>query len=303
MRVGLDIGGTKTDAVVIDAEGRLLHRVRMLTGLGPDQVVATAMLAVEELSALADVPVNGFASIGIGIPGMVDATSGRVAHAVNLEIEDLDLGGILAYRLGLAVSVENDVKAAALGAAHLLGATGSLAYLNLGTGVAAGIVVDGRLWRGSTGIAGEVGHISVDPDGPRCACGQYGCVEVLASGGSLSKEWGGSHEYPVLDLFDAADRGDERAIGLRRRLGHGAAAALRILALTVDVDQVVIGGGLSSLGERLQIVVRDALVESALDSPFLASLHLEDRVELVPSGSPVAAIGAALVGVGELSHG
>ena len=93
MRVGLDIGGTKTDAVVIDAEGRLLHRVRMLTGLGPDQVVATAMLAVEELSALADVPVNGFASIGIGIPGMVDATSGRVAHAVNLEIEDLDLGG------------------------------------------------------------------------------------------------------------------------------------------------------------------------------------------------------------------
>ncbi|MFZ4894732.1 ROK family protein [Plantibacter sp. Mn2098] len=303
MRVGLDIGGTKTDAVVIDAEGRIVHRVRQTTGMGPEAVVATALDAIGRLADLAGMPRDGFESVGIGIPGMVANGTGRVAHAVNLDVDDLDLGGILAERVGVVVRVENDVKAAALGASHLLGATGSLAYLNLGTGLAAGVVVGGRLWRGSAGIAGEIGHISVDPEGARCACGQRGCVETLASGGALAREWGGSHEYPVLELFDAADRGDERAIALRTRLGHGTAAALRILALTVDVDQVVIGGGLSGLGERLHTVIRDALVEAAADSPFLASLHLEDRVELVPPGSPVAAIGAALVGIGELSYG
>lgn len=303
MRIGLDIGGTKTDAVVVTDDGALLHRLRLATGQGPEEVVSTAVEAVGRLSAAVDVPIGSFASVGVGIPGLIVPGTGRVAHAVNLSIEELELGAILEQRLGVPVAVENDVKAAALGAWQLLDGSGTMAYLNLGTGVAAGIVADGRLWRGSSGIAGEVGHISVDPLGDRCSCGQRGCIETMAAGGAVGAAWGGTAALPVLELFDRADAGDPRALALRARLGHGAAAAVRILTLTVDADEIVLGGGLTALGERLLAVISGALVASAEGSRFVASLQLERRVRLVPTGSPVAAVGAALVGRGESSHG
>ncbi|MGK9146288.1 ROK family protein [Plantibacter flavus] len=303
MRVGLDIGGTKTDAVAVTDDGALLHRLRLVTGSGPEAVVDTAVEAVRRLSTALAVPITSFASVGVGIPGLIVPGTGRVAHAVNLDVEELELGSILESRLGVPVTVENDVKAAALGAWQLLDGSGTMAYLNLGTGVAAGIVRDGVLWRGSSGIAGEVGHLSVDPLGDRCSCGQRGCVETMAAGGAVGTAWGGTAALPVLELFDHADAGDARAIALRKRLGHGAAAAIRILTLTVDADDIVLGGGLTALGERLLVVIREALAESATGSRFVASLQLEQRVRLVPSGSPVAAVGAALVGRGESSHG
>lgn len=303
MRIGLDIGGTKTDAVVVTQDGALLHRLRLVTGRGPDAVVETAVDAVRRLAQAVGRPVDAFASVGVGIPGLIVPGTGRVTHAVNLDVQDLELGAILAQRLAVPVGVENDVKAAALGAWQLLDGSGTMAYLNLGTGVAAGIVSDGRLWQGSSGVAGEVGHLSVDPLGDRCGCGQRGCVETMAAGGAVSAAWGGDAALPVLDLFDHADAGDPRALALRARLGHGAAAAVRILTLTVDADDIVLGGGLTALGERLLSVIRDALTESAAGSRFVESLQLEQRVRLVPAGSPVAAVGAALVGRGEPSHG
>jgi predicted NBD/HSP70 family sugar kinase len=167
VRLGIDIGGTKTDAVAIDDEGGLAHRIRLTTGFGSVAVVETALTAVARISELTGLAAAGFDSIGIGIPGMVDRASGHVAHAVNLGLDRLELGGELAGRLGVGVRIENDVNAAALGAYHLMGLEGTMAYLNLGTGLAAGIVVDGKLWRGARGIAGEIGHIPVDPQGPR----------------------------------------------------------------------------------------------------------------------------------------
>src|SRR6185312_5125928 len=162
--VGLDIGGTKVHAVAVDANGAIVHELRLPTGLGADAVLGTAITAVCELARLAGVTPEEFRSIGVGIPGSVDAEAGRVAHAVNLALEGLDLGPLLAERFGVPVRVENDVNAAALGAWSLLDTAGeavgarSMAYLNLGTGLAAGVVIDGALWRGSRGTAGEVGH-------------------------------------------------------------------------------------------------------------------------------------------------
>jgi predicted NBD/HSP70 family sugar kinase len=296
VRLGIDIGGTKTDAVAIDDDGGLAHSIRLATGFGSVAVVETAVTAVARIAELTGLAAAGFDSIGIGIPGMVDRASGHVAHAVNLGLERLELGGELAGRLGVGVRIENDVNAAALGAYHLMGLDGTMAYLNLGTGLAAGIVVDGKLWRGARGIAGEIGHIPIDPRGALCACGQRGCLETVASGSGVARQWPTDDPLPVRALFAAAADGDEDARRIKARLVEGIAAAVRVLVLTVDVETVVVGGGLSHLGDRLLRDVHEVLDEWAQASPFLASLSLPARVRLVPEGSPAAAIGAALVG-------
>jgi glucokinase len=301
MRLGIDIGGTKTAAVAIGADGELSDQVRMPTGFGADAVVATALRTVERMTELAGVEASAFTSIGIGIPGTVDSDTGRVAHAVNLGLEGLDLGARLSDRLGVDVRIENDVKAAALGAHHLLGVADgirahSMAYLNLGTGLAAGIVLGGRLLRGGHGVAGEIGHLPVDPAGVLCGCGQRGCLETVASGSAISRMWPTDDPLPARALFAAAHAGDERAVDVRERFLAGVAAAVRLLVLTTDVDDVVIGGGLSALGDPLVAGTRRILNGWAADSAFLASLELAARVRVIPLGFPAAAVGAALVG-------
>lgn len=301
MRVGLDVGGTKTDAVAVSSSGEIVGRVRLATGWGPDAVVATVLAAVAALSRDAGIAPDAIASIGVGIPGQVEPGSSRVLHAVNLGVEELDLAAAVEPQLGVPVRVENDVKAAALGADALRAASrdgdqGSMAFLNVGTGIAAGIVTGGRLWRGARGTAGEVGHISIDPSGPPCRCGQRGCIEAFSGGAAIAERWGRPGSLPVRDVFDAADAGDSAAIALRAGLAHGIAAAVRVLVLTADVDAVVLGGGLTALGDRLSADVRRELRDGAAASPFMRSLRLEERVELLPAGSPAAAFGAALVG-------
>jgi len=186
------------------------------------------------------------------------------------------------------------VRCAAVGARALLPALGSLAYLNLGTGIAAGIVDAAGPRRGARGAAGEIGHVSIDPAGPSCRCGQRGCIEALAGGGAVAQRWGRPADLPVRDVFDAADGGDVRAVALRADLVRGVAGAVQLLVLTTDVDAVVLGGGVAGLGDRLLAPVRTALAASAAASPFLRSLRLADRAVLVPAGAAVGALGAAL---------
>jgi len=309
MRLGFDVGGTKTDAVVVaSADGRtdgddsrILARVRRTTGWGADAVITTILAAVDELADAVGVPAVAFTSIGVGMPGQVAPGSALVTHAVNLGIDELDLGLALGPRLGIPVRAENDVKAAAVGASALRGAdpSQSMAYLNLGTGIAAGFVRGGRLWRGAHGSAGEVGHISVDPAGPLCRCGQRGCIEAFSGGAAVAERWGrsgGAGALPVRDVFDAADAGDVEAIALRHGLSYGIASAIRVIVLAGDVDTVILGGGITGLGERMLRPVVTELEESAAASPFLRSLRLSERVDLLPPGSPAAALGAAIVG-------
>jgi glucokinase len=296
MRLGVDIGGTKTDAVAVDGDGVTTQRIRLVTGFGSLAVVETATAAISRIAELSGLEPSAFESIGVGIPGMVDSASGHVRHAVNLGLDGLNLGDAIAERLGVRVRIENDVSAAALGAFHGLGLTSSMAYLNVGTGLAAGLVINGELWRGPRGAAGEIGHIPVDPNGALCGCGQRGCLETVASGSGVARVWASDDQYPVRALFDAAEAGDAQAVEIRAKLGGGVAAAIRVLVLTADVETVVIGGGLSHLGERLLDDVLGTLASWSATSPFVASLELASRVQLVPNDFPAAAVGAALVG-------
>ena len=299
MRLGFDVGGTKTDAVVVaPAAGgeEIVARLRRPTGWGPDAVVSTVLSLTDELAATVGIAASDFTSIGIGMPGQVAPGSSTVTHAVNLGVEELDLGFVVGARLGVPVRAENDVKAAAVGAYALHGDDGTVAYLNLGTGIAAGFVRAGRLWRGAHGTAGEVGHISVDPNGPVCRCGQRGCIEAFSGGGAIAQRWGRPGALPVRDVFDAADAGDALAVALRDGLAYGVAAAVRVIVLAGDVDSVLLGGGVAALGDRMLGPVVTELEASAAASPFLRSLRLPERVDLLPPGSPAAALGAAIVG-------
>ncbi|WP_257430640.1 ROK family protein [Nocardioides carbamazepini] len=293
MLVGLDIGATKILGVVTSAEGEVLASVRVPSPAGGDQVVTAAADVVERLRASAR---SGVGVVGVGIPGLVDTSRGTVRHAVNLGVAD---GYPFSERLGAAtgarIVLDNDANAAALGAAALLGER-DLGYLSLGTGLAAALVLDGRLRRGSGNAAGEIGHIPVDPAGPRCECGQVGCLETVASGSAVAALWPGNGQPAAQALFDAAAAGSADAAAVRDRFAARVADAVRLVALTVDPTVVVLGGGVAQVGERLRVAVAHALAEQAATSPFLRSLDLPGRLRLAPLDRPVAALGAALLG-------
>lgn len=293
--IGLDIGATKTLGVVVDERGAIQASVRRPTTPGAQGVLATAAAVVEALRREVGEVVGG--PVGVGVPGLVDRGEGTVKHAVNLGVDGdwLPVGKRLAELVGVPVLVENDVNAATLGAVALSGAD-DLVYLSIGTGLAAGLVLDGRLRRGDHGAAGEIGHVPVDPQGRLCSCGQRGCLETVASGSALAVAWPGGDQPPAQALFAAAAAGDRVAVAVRDRFADGVAEAVRVLSLSVDPRTVVLGGGVAQLGEALLDAVTDALHRQTVHSPFLASLELAGRVRVVPADHPVAAVGAALLG-------
>ncbi|GAB3029342.1 ROK family protein [Parafrigoribacterium mesophilum] len=294
---GVDVGGTKTHTIVVDVDGNIAAQTRAPTGKGGDRVVDAVVGGLVDVAAKLRIEVDGFAGVGVGIPGAVDARAGTVSHALNIGVEHLDLRARIRHRLGVCITLENDVKAATLGASKQMNhPTTPLAYLNLGTGLAAGLVLGGRLWRGNSGTAGEIGHIPVDPQGHLCSCGQRGCLETSASGAAVAREWPTKSGSAITSLLSAVEDGDPAASRVLGVVADRVATAVKVLVLTVDVGTVVLGGGLASAGDRLRSAVATSLDRDALDSVFLASLGLSNRVVLVPDPATVGALGAAIVG-------
>lgn len=233
-------------------------------------------------------------AVGIGVPGIV--TGGQVTHAVNLGLggRPLDLAAAAAELTAAPVLVENDVKAAAWGASRWLrdaSATGrDLALLNVGTGLAAGLVLDGVLRRGSRGLAGEIGHLVIDRSGPPCPCGKRGCLELYASGGGLARRWTGS----AGELMAAAELGDTLAQVVRDDLVAGLVQAVRILVQATDVAEVVLTGGVVTSTPALQEALLAALRDHG-GSGFEQALGVHERVRWLPEDYPAGSVGAALL--------
>jgi len=313
---GLDVGGTKTLAVAIDpavdpsrpgptsragdtGHPAVVATVRRPTGTGgADRLLTSTADVLTALAGAAGVAVDGFAAVGVGVPGLVDRRPGTVRHAVNLGLDDTPVA--LAAHLGALarapVVVDNDVNLAAVGAAVALGCHGDLAYLSVGTGLAAGLLLDGRIRRGAHGAAGEIGHLPIDPHGPVCECGQRGCLEALASGTAIAARWptADGERTATSALLAAADGGDPAAIAVLDEVAGHLAGAVALLAQTVDPEVVVLGGGVADAGPGLLAAVQRALRERAARSPVLAAIHLAERVALVPEGVPAGALGAAM---------
>ncbi|MBM6399849.1 ROK family protein [Phycicoccus sonneratiae] len=291
MRLGVDIGGTKTAALVLDPVGEVVAHVTAASGRGRDDVLATA---VGVAARAADV-VGGWTAlrhVGVCMPGLVDPVTGWARSAVHLDVDALDLAGEVAAATGHRPGVDNDVKAAALGAVHVTHAgapSGRTAYLNAGTGLAAALVDEGRVLRGAGGAAGEIGHLPVGTEVP-CSCGQRGCLETIASGSALHRLW---PRRPA-ELFPAAAQGDPVARDVVATLARGLGLAVQVL-VTTGADLVLVGGGLARDRAELEAAVRDELVAHCRTSPFLARLDLAARVRVLDGAAPLAAIGAALL--------
>ena len=296
--LGIDIGGTKTRAVVLDPDGRVIaDRVRR-TETGPDGVIGTALGAAGDCLMLVGLQPCDLDAVGVGIPGRVDHRTGVVRTAVNLGVSQLALGALLSSELGVPVHVDNDVKATALGVADYLRAPGSnLTYLNFGTGVASATLVDGRLVRGEGNLAGEIGHLPVDLSAGRCACGQFGCLEVLAGGRQILARLDASGSGLTLGtLLGAAESGNGFARNEAQRIAAGIAAAVQLVVLAHGSPRVALGGGVVQSAPGLVDLTRRLLAERASGSDFLASLDLPARITLLPQDERLAAIGAAVVG-------
>src|SRR5260221_3909427 len=269
--VGVDVGGTKIAVLVVDRDERVIGREVAHTAAGAQDGATEQIAAViDRTLRSADARIHDVAAIGVGVPGRVDPLTGAVTLAVNLGWSDLPLGEQLESRLGRPCVVENDVRAAAFGLhrRRVVGEVDDLAYLAVGTGVSAGVVLHGRLHRGPRGLAGEIGHVIVDPDGARCACGERGCLETLVSGSAIARlarealEAGqptalaevsnardGTAGPTAEDVYAAAAAGDRVGMEIAESVGRRLAWAIHLLVMTYDVERVVLGGGVSHAGQ------------------------------------------------------
>jgi len=303
---GVDVGGTKASVVVTDARDRVLY----------ERVAATDPAAlVDQIAKLVDDARRELGreivAVGVAIPGNVDPADGSVSMAVNLGITHLLLGPLLEAELGVPTFVEHDARAAAvwLSERPTNGSSGrrptSVAFLAIGTGISAGVVVDGAVLRGDNSFAGEVGHVVADPDGALCACGLRGCLETIAAGPAIGRQADEavaagrstvlSSSSSAADVFRAGSAGDAVAIEITDRVADHLARAIRSLALTLGVQRVVIGGGVAAAGPALLEPIRTRIARERAASPLVEAALGDATVELLSPTEAPGARGAAAI--------
>ena len=299
--VGVDGGGTKVLAGLVDEGGNVLERVRASTDR--ENGTESVLRALEEL--LGDHPDP--AAIGVGVAGFIRQPEGRVAFSPNVAYHPPEVKEAVAARFGLPVVVENDANAACWGERAFGAGRGcdEMVMVTVGTGIGGGIVTGGRLFRGSQGFAGEIGHMTILEGGPQCSCGQHGCVEALASGTAIARMAregvGRAEDSILLELAgdnpsritgalvtEAARADDEFAIGVLARAGRALGTCFANLTNLLDPEIIVVGGGAAEAGWFLTEPARLELVRRLADRrepPELAMARLGADAGMVGAAS------------------
>ena len=272
--VGVDLGGTKILAAVFDERGKLLSREKKSTKpeLGLTGVLQRVEECIHETLATAALPHTAIAALGIGVPGLVDTKGEIVRIAANLDWHNLPLAQLLRKRLDIPVTVVNDVQAGTLAVGEYGAGRGlkSFVCMFIGTGLGGGLVIDGQLYRGSTGMAGEIGHMPVIPDGgPKCGCGNRGCLEAVASRSAIVRrivsEIEDGRKSVVKQLCDgdltrirsrilstAYRQGDELVREVIHDVCHYTGLGAAMLINAFNPQAVILGGGvIEALGDRM----------------------------------------------------
>ncbi|MGA2643483.1 MAG: ROK family protein [Candidatus Sulfotelmatobacter sp.] len=264
--IGVDLGGTNLRIAAVSRDGGLLEKVTLGTkvALGRDHVINEMCDAIQRLSSKYK-STGIFLGAGIGIPGIIDMQTGMLRKSANLPgFEDYPVRREIERRLGARVVLENDANVAALGEQWLGAARGigNVAVVTLGTGIGGGIVLEGKIWHGMNGMAGEFGHVTVEPQGYLCGCGNHGCAERYASASAIMRMAGeaiasgeapsfaqaasSDPEFGAKSIYNLAIQGDEHARRIFRSFGRYLGILLAGLINTLNLDMYVIGGGVSS---------------------------------------------------------
>lgn len=299
MLIGVDIGGTKVAAGVVDEAGKILfsHREPMVSDRGCEEAVECVVRAIQRsLDACA---AQGWKIDGIGVssPGPLDPRAGVVLNPPNLPCwRNYPLVTALSSRFDLPVVLDNDANAAALAEAKWGAGRGHsiVFYATFGTGVGAGLVVDGEIYHGRTGAAIEGGHVSIDRNGPRCGCGKRGCIEALACGPAIARaaqqalpqaaaksQLHAAVDLRCEDVAAAESAGDELARGVLDSVADDVAVWLGNIIDLLEPEVIVIGGGAGELISRRFELIRSRLPEYCINQrcteiPLLRAYYAAD---------------------------
>lgn len=314
----LDIGGTKIAAAVVEPGGRLASRARVAT---PDSSEERALVEAAEHAALqamaqAGMDVHDLDVAGVSCAGIVDTAKGMVVYSPNVAaLRRTPLRSLLAERLGMTVRLANDATLAALGEWEygLHRSVSDLVYVTVSTGIGGGIIAGGRLLEGACGAGGEVGHMTIDVNGPPCPCGRSGCWEALASGSALAARTVSRLEEGVDSIISdlsggdmanvdaqmvaiAARQGDSLAVEMIETTAYYVGVGLGNLINIFNPSTVVIGGGLTKIGEPLLVPAARIAKERAY---VTAAGDVDIRTALLGDDSPLLGAAALVWGLGD----
>jgi len=293
LSLGIDVGATKAHAIVLDENNTVVAEDASFTRRGEEGVKSVVMEISLAAAHKIGARLTDFSSVGVGIPGVVNRTTGEITRAVNLRIDRMPLKDMIAHEFSVPVRFDNDVKATAVAAGMMLDST-SVTYINFGTGVASATITDGRLLRGVENAAGEIGHMVLDPNGEPCRCGQRGCVETIV---------GGAYLAPRMDALelDWSTLDQSKSPAGRAAYDQSVRVLCRVVAfvaLAYASDNIVIGGGVIQAAPWALGSVREFLDARSRIASFPPYDQIAEHIKQLDNDMQAAAIGAALIGRG-----
>lgn len=285
--IGVDIGGTNIRFGIVKRSGRIVHRLisPTMAQLGREAVIGNIINGIEKLVTVSNIKKKSILGIGLGAPGFID-NKGIIAFSPNLPgWQDVDLNKIIRSRFKMQVVIENDANAAAFGE-RWLGAgikSQNLLCITLGTGVGGGIILNNKIWHGDKGMAGEIGHITVNPDGPLCSCGNYGCLEAYSSGTGivnrmidamrkgkntslLSMIKDGINEITPEKVFIAARKGDPLSLEFVEDAGKYLGIAISGVVNLLNIKTIILYGGLVSSFGLFSKRMKEEIIKRTISS-------------------------------------
>jgi len=318
--IGVDLGGTNLRIAAVDEHGQLLEKITLGTKVvrGKDHVIHEMTGAIQQLAAKHE-NAGALQGMGVGVPGIIDIKTGMLRESPNLPgWANSNVREEIEERLGTRVILENDANAAALGEKWLGAARDveDMAMLTLGTGVGGGIVFGGRIFHGMTGMAGEFGHITVEPEGVPCPCGNRGCLEQYASAtavvrmareaissrraGALERAASSDPEFSAKAVYNLAIQGDVEAKRIFGRVGRALGIGIADLVNALNLPMYVVGGGVSSAWEAFSPFIFEELRQRSMVYAATAPATLTDghgaSAQVEPGGPTKTIITRALLG-------
>ncbi|BAL92939.1 putative sugar kinase [Actinoplanes missouriensis 431] len=298
--IALDVGGTGMKCALVRPDGTVQHEERHPTRAerGPAAVTENILDVAESLAATARAAGLTPVATGIAVPGVVDEVTGVAVWSANVGFRDVPLRDLARQRLDMPAALGHDVRVGALAEARLGAGRGRrhVLFVAIGTGIAAGLVVDGSGYPGAHGAAGELGHVMVRPGGSVCGCGQRGCLEAESSAKSIGRryaELSGASEATAFDVATRAAAGEELAGQVWRDAIEALADGLLTAQALYDVGVVVLGGGLAEAGDDLLRPVRAAVAQRI-------TFHRSPEIVRAELGDTAGCLGAALLALDSL---